>query len=472
MLGNGMKTQLQPLVRSFVTSSQANGGLLSAFGIGCSRVETPLSEALTSVAQPPRNSAPATKPAPQVSALSSGAKLATVDTVSPVSSLAIVVEGGSAAETAETVGASKVLEAMAFKATSSRTTFRLTRELEKIGATAYAKAGRDSVTFGVDCVRVNTNEAVEILTDAVLNARGTFWEVRDTLEQVKEQLGEQLKNPAVVLDEVLHRAAFEGGLGNTLVVDPAQLASFTNENLHAYLASVLDPSRMVLAGVGVEHGQVKALANPLVSGSASAAPVAASKYVGGNLAALAPGAALTHVAVAFEAKGGASCAKGKALSSIVKALLEEARPTLPHNRVEHEVFASVGSFSQLYKSSGLVGVTASAVPSKAGALVDAVCKKFEVLAKGVSESAVANAKAKVLGEIAARKASTSTLVGCLSTGVLYTGAPTCAEVTAAVESATAADVSSYVSSMVKSAPTFAAYGALNSLPRVDISKRF
>lgn len=50
----------------------------------------------------------------------------------PVSTIAIAFEAGSSTENQHTLGASKVLAAMAFKATTNRTTFRLTRELEKV----------------------------------------------------------------------------------------------------------------------------------------------------------------------------------------------------------------------------------------------------------------------------------------------------------------------------------------------------
>ena len=55
--------------------------------------------------------------------------------------LAIAFEAGRVHEGGATEGAAALLEAMAFKATLNRTTFRLTRELETLGATAQATAG-------------------------------------------------------------------------------------------------------------------------------------------------------------------------------------------------------------------------------------------------------------------------------------------------------------------------------------------
>ena len=226
MLAQGAKQLPEALLRSFTSTSAAAAAapaLLGGIFGGGSRIDVPLSEALPGAPEPPRGAPVKATTAPQTSTLASGIKLATLEAASPVSSLALFVEGGSSAETPATAGASKVLEAVAFKSTANRSTFRLTRELEKVGASARCTAARDHVAFGVDFVRVNSREAVEMLVDSVVNARYTYWETRDALDVVKEQLAAALANPNVALNEVLHRAAFDGGLGNSLVVDPSQV---------------------------------------------------------------------------------------------------------------------------------------------------------------------------------------------------------------------------------------------------------
>lgn len=259
MMAQGVKQHLQPLLRSIATSSAPNAAapalLSSIFGSG-SRIDVPLNEALPSVAEPPRGTPLKTAPVLQTTALSAGTKLATLESASPVSSLALILPGGSSAETPALAGASKVLEAVAFKSTLNRSTFRLTRELEKLGATARATAGRDHIAFGVDFVKLNSREAVEMLVDSVVNARYTYWEVRDTLDTIKEQLAAQLRNPNVVLSEILHRAAYDGGLGNSLVVDPAVVSGLGTAQAHcARVSRVLDVCENTLGEEGSSlHG--------------------------------------------------------------------------------------------------------------------------------------------------------------------------------------------------------------------------
>lgn len=64
-------------------------------------------------------------------------------------------------------------------------------------------------------------------------------------------LAAALSNPAVMLQDVLHRAAFDGSLGQPMNVDPEMLEGVDNRALKEYIASVLKPGSAVLAAAGV-----------------------------------------------------------------------------------------------------------------------------------------------------------------------------------------------------------------------------
>lgn len=54
---------------------------------------------------------------------------------------------------------------------SCRTTFRLTRELEKYGATKSCSADREHIAYVVEGTSLQAAEVTEILLDAVLNQK-------------------------------------------------------------------------------------------------------------------------------------------------------------------------------------------------------------------------------------------------------------------------------------------------------------
>ncbi|MEW5311403.1 MAG: hypothetical protein WDW38_003122 [Sanguina aurantia] len=449
-------------------------GIASIFGFTPQRTSTPLDEALPAVITPERSSVPTVRPVLMTSVMPSGTQLATIDSLSPISSLALFVDTGSIYESEETSGATKLLTSLAFKATTNRTTFRLTRELEKLGCSAHATSGRDFAAFSVEFVRMHAPEAAEILIDSVVNAKLNYWEVRENMEAVKDALAEALKNPANVIGEVLHRAAFDGPLGQPLLVDPSQL-TLDNDALKAFIAASFQPSRMVLAGVGIDHDEANELSSPLLSyGGARGPPAsaAASKYVGGGISVIAPSAS-THFALGFEAKGGLSEAKTEALSAVVAALMEEARPTLPRMSRETGVVGSVSSFSHLYKGTGIVGVIGGAAPAQASQLVDAVCKKVEAIAKGVSDAALASAKMVAIGAYTDKLATTPGMLSLMGPHMLFNGKFDAFVFSATVATLTPADVANFVQKGLKSGPTFVTYGNLGSLPRYEsIARRF
>lgn len=57
------------------------------------------------------------------------------------------------------------------QATANRSTFRVTRELEKYGAMASAAAGREHVGYVVEATKLEVAAVTELLLDAVINAR-------------------------------------------------------------------------------------------------------------------------------------------------------------------------------------------------------------------------------------------------------------------------------------------------------------
>lgn len=473
------KQLLPALVRAISSSNGAassiavakptpsGGGLASLLGFGTSRVSTPLSEPLPGVQQPLKGSPPAVTGKLVASELE-GVKVASLVTGGPVSTVALVVSGGSAVETAATAGASKVLEAMAFSATKDRTTFRVTRELEKIGAVAYAQAGRENITFAIDAVKLNTPEATEILLDTVLNARLQYHEVRDSMSVVKSELAKALSNPEFALTEVLHRVAFEGSLGQPLMADPSTL-SLSHTDLQQFHASLMQPSNIMLAGIGADHEEIKGLASPMLSGltgSGAAPSAAASTYVGGsaNVVASSP---LTHVALAFEAKGGLSNPKANAMSAVAKVLLDESEGSLPWSTKDSDVVQGMSSFAHMYKGSGLVGIMACAAPSQASALVDTVYKKVTAVATGVTEAQLSTAKAAAIASYKAQLASSCTALPLIMSQLSATGSYDAAVFTAAVASITPAAMSTFIKDMIKAAPTMVTYGPLASIPRYE-----
>lgn len=81
------------------------------------------------------------------------------------------MDAGSIYEGPGTHGTSHLMQHLGFKGTANRSSFRVIRELENIGANVTATATREQMSYTVDALKVHAAQAVEILADTVLNPR-------------------------------------------------------------------------------------------------------------------------------------------------------------------------------------------------------------------------------------------------------------------------------------------------------------
>ena len=108
----------------------------------------PMDQPMKGVAIPDAPPVPATAPATHITTLANGAKIASEDTLGASMAVGMYISAGSKNENPFTVGASHLLERMAFRATHNRTSFRVTREAEVIGANLLV--GRKTKDAGHD----------------------------------------------------------------------------------------------------------------------------------------------------------------------------------------------------------------------------------------------------------------------------------------------------------------------------------
>jgi len=83
------------------------------------------------------------------------------------------------------------------------------------------------------------------------------WEVNDMLAKVEEDLEEAYADPTLLAHELLHRAAFSGGLSNPLLPDPANLYGLTGDVLREYVAKAFTSGNMAVVAAGANFNQLQ-----------------------------------------------------------------------------------------------------------------------------------------------------------------------------------------------------------------------
>ncbi|MCO5546982.1 hypothetical protein L7F22_000422 [Adiantum nelumboides] len=376
----------------------------------------PLFEALPGIKVPPPLPDSLAASPTKVTTLPNGLKVASENIAGPTITVGLYVDTGSINESRFTAGAAHLLERMAFKSTQNRTHFRLIREAEAIGGNIMASASREQMAYTADAIKTHMPEVVELLVDSVRNPIFYEWEVKEQVAKVKGELAEIMNNPQSVLMEALHTAGYEGGLAKPLVASESALAQINAESLAYFVQENYTAPRMVLAASGVDHQELLAIAEPLLSTIPAAGqepyhePV--SKYVGGDWRGVADTPKI-HVALAFEVPGGWRNEKDSIAITVLQTLLGgggsfsaggpgKGMYSRLYTRVlnQYSEVQSIVAFSSIYNDTGLFGLHGCSDAEFAPDLVDIFCKELVETAQGtITEKELSRAKNTTISSV-------------------------------------------------------------------------
>lgn len=188
--------------------------------------DTSMSEKFPGIPEP-RTIAPPRRSAVEISTLGNGVRVASQDLGGPVSAVGLFINAGSRYEGPHNQGVSHLIDQLAYKGTKSRSKFKMTRDMEKTGASFNSSVTRESMSLFGETVRGSLGNVVNIIAESALRPAAAIHdpnedpihndlataEVKLQTGLMRAQLEELRKDPMTVVMEAVHAAAFEG---NTL----------------------------------------------------------------------------------------------------------------------------------------------------------------------------------------------------------------------------------------------------------------
>ncbi|KAL3161970.1 hypothetical protein ABBQ38_009050 [Trebouxia sp. C0009 RCD-2024] len=468
--------------------SSASGFFSKLFGGQPQRSMVPMTEALPDVQSTFLDSPPSDAPKTEMTTLSNGFKIATEATVGPTATLGIYVDAGSVYEKPMQSGTSHLLEYMAFKTTMNRSHFRIVREVEAMGGNVMASASREQIAYNIDVVKSNIPEALEVLSDAVLNPRFTTWEVAEAVQKIEQDIRGLKENPQTVLLEGLHSVAYTGALGRPLICPDGGTANLSSDTLHEFVSNNFVAPKMVLAVAGTEHRAMLELAEPMLNTVAggSPPPQPESKYAGGDFRQFVAGP-LTHCMLGFEAPGGWRDIKGSVVMTVLQYLMGGGGSFSAggpgkgmHSRLYTRVLnqfpwmVNCTAVSSLYNDTGIFSIFASAESSSADEMVNVLCKELQAVASKLSEEELERAKKATISSVLMNLESRAVVAEDIGRQILtYGHRKPVDEYVNAIRKLKVSDVTGAVSKLLKTAPSLAAIGDIANIPRyAEIERRF
>lgn len=390
--------------------------------------------------------------------------VASAESGAAVARVSIVYRAGSRHESADNLGASHVLRAAAGLSTKTATTFGITRNLQQVGGSLTATSDRELITYTVAVTKDELETGLKYLEAAATGQVFKPWELADLTAMIKADIARVPTEVEAV--ESLHKAAFHGGLGNSVFCPSYNAGKHSSETMQHYVAANCTTGRAAVAGVGVDHQLLVGFAQSLnlESGGSSDNKVDSFNSTeirherGGNRAA---------VAVATQAPGWNSL--NECVAHIVLQYAAGAGPVTKrgaNNGVLTKQFGSNVAASALcstYSDNGLFGFVVAGNAKDVGQAVETGVKGLRSL--NVSDADVARGKAGAFAWVAEYLENHGTLAFDLGEQAAMLGKVyKKAEILAAVDSVSTSDVQAAARKVASGKLAVGAVGNLNSVP--------
>jgi len=213
------------------------------------------------------NQAPTT-----VTTLPNGLRVATKESFSEMASVGVFIDAGVRSETAETAGASFLVEQLALSGTAKRAEYALQKEVESMGATLKMNAGREQTAYTLSCLGSDMKQGVDIIGDLVANT--PVGNLEANKDSILRNLAESDQSTRAVIEDRLHLCAFrDTSLGLSAIGPFDGIEGLTSSHLKSYVSANYTAEKMVLVATGaVKHADVVKAAEASLGGMVTGSP--------------------------------------------------------------------------------------------------------------------------------------------------------------------------------------------------------
>merc|ERR1711935_368059 len=457
----------------------ATNPLASLFGSGPTEAGVSLTTPLPGV-NVPASSAPV-KTHSEVTELPNGVRVISENTPGHCASMGVFVGAGSRDETESTVGAAKMMEALAYKTSDGHSQFGFHHEVEALGAVVSVQASREDIVYAADIIPENAGSLLSVMAESIMQPQFFAHEMKDELSTLKSRCAAGQDNSNQVVTEAAHTAAFgHSGLGRSMYPSYKKLAALQSSDLAAFHAKGFTAGNIVVAAAGVDHDEfIKQADAAFGSVPAGAAPAkVSSPYTGGQYCLAAePADGLTHVVLGFN---GASWNSDKLIAMCVLNTLMGGGGSFSaggpgkgmYSRLylqvlnQHHWVHNATAINSPYIDSGLFGIFGSAARGDAGSLVQVLAEQLSGMVGPVSPEELNRAKAMTKSSVYMNLESQGIVLEDLGKQMLCYGKRMNAdEICGQIDALTAADLQKAAKEVISTPLTYAAYGETHGLPR-------
>ncbi len=197
--------------------------------------------------------------APHREVLPNGATLVVLPTrASPTVSVNVFVKVGSFEESTQTSGITHFYEHLFFRGTPSLSGYQFKRAIESLGGSANASTTRDFTHFFVNLPRMQVEQGMRLLADALINAELSPEAVDQERKAVLEEYRLGSESPQRVLSTRIFEMAYgQHPYARPIIGTEENITNFQRQDFLAFRDAYYAPERTSVVIVGdVELGQI------------------------------------------------------------------------------------------------------------------------------------------------------------------------------------------------------------------------
>src|SRR5437764_5504410 len=145
-------------------------------------------------------------------------------------------------------GISHLLEHMAFKGTTKRSSREIVAEIEAVGGDLNAGTSTETTAYYARVMKADVPLALDVLPDILANPSFDPEELAREQNVIIQEIGATEDAPDDLVFDHLQSVAFPGqAVGRSILGTPATVRSFTGRRLRSYLARTYRAPDMVVA---------------------------------------------------------------------------------------------------------------------------------------------------------------------------------------------------------------------------------
>ena len=166
-------------------------------------------------------------------------------------SLGVWVAVGARFETPDINGISHVLEHMAFKGTTTRSAFDISREIEDVGGIVNAYTGKDMTAYYVKVLKKDWQLGLDIISDILQHSVMDKDELAREQGVIVQEINMSNDTPDDLIFDLYNQVAYpDQPLGRTILGTPDNVRSVTSQKLLDYMHRQYTTERLIISVAG------------------------------------------------------------------------------------------------------------------------------------------------------------------------------------------------------------------------------